>query len=250
MAFSVAVAGKGGTGKTTLASLLIGYLMKNNKTPILAVDADANANLSEGLGLGVRETVGGVLAEFETNKISLPPGMPKETYLDFRLNEILVEGQGLDLLVMGRGEGSGCYCYPNAVLRKYLDDLSGNYRYLVIDNEAGMEHLSRRTTRDIDVLLIVSDPTMKGIRTAGRIKELAAELDLNIAGLHLVVNRVVKALPAELREEIDRQGLALAGTVPADESVYQCDLRQEPLTKLDSSPAAVAVRGIAETLGI
>lgn len=250
MAFSIAVAGKGGTGKTTISSLMIGYLVRNGKVPVLAVDADANANLSEGLGLEVRETVGSVLAEFETNKISIPPGMPKETYLDFRLNEILVEGKGVDLLVMGRGEGSGCYCYPNAVLRKYLDDLSGNYRYLVIDNEAGMEHLSRRTTRDIDVLLIISDPTLKGIRTAGRIKQLATELDLNINAVQLVVNRVTGELPTELKEEIGKQELRLIGTVPADESVYQCDLRQKPLIGLDSTPASAAVRAIAEALGI
>jgi len=180
LSFNIAVAGKGGSGKTTLTSLIIRYLKNNSMVPILAVDADANANLGESLGLTVPKTVGQMLDEFQGDKINIPPGMTKELYLDFKLNEILVESQGLDLLTMGRGEGPECYCYPNVILKKFADTLADNYAYTVMDNEAGMEHLSRRTTQDVDALLLVSNHSVKGVRTIGRIIELVSSLKLRV----------------------------------------------------------------------
>ena len=187
MSVSIAVAGKGGSGKTSVASLVIRYLKKNGFEPILAVDADPNANLGESLGLARKQTIGSIIASFNKEKINIPPGMTKEAYLEYRLNEALVEGKGLDLVTMGRGEGPECYCYPNLLLRKFIDTLADNYSYVVMDNEAGMEHLSRRTTQNIDELLIVSNHSVKGVRTVARIKDLVTQLKL-------VIKRQSKAL--------------------------------------------------------
>ena len=165
MSFTIAVAGKGGTGKTSITSLIIRHLKMTGKAPILAVDADPNANLGESLGLNIGKTIGSVIASFNDEKINIPPGMTKEAYLEYKINETITEGKGLDLITMGRGEGPECYCYPNLLLRKFVDGLSQNYAYVVMDNEAGMEHLSRRTTQNIDLLLIVSDHSVKVIQT-------------------------------------------------------------------------------------
>ena len=178
MSYNIAVAGKGGTGKTSITSLVIRHLLKSGLGPVLAIDADPNANLGESLGLEVKQTVGLMLDDFQKEKINIPAGMTKEIYLDYRLNDVLVEGEGLDLLSMGRGEGPECYCYPNLILRKFADSLADNYGYTVMDNEAGMEHLSRRTTQNIDELLMISDHSVKGVRTVARIRELVAELKL------------------------------------------------------------------------
>ncbi|HLB27634.1 MAG TPA: AAA family ATPase, partial [Dehalococcoidales bacterium] len=172
MSYAIAVAGKGGTGKTSIASIIIRYLKKHSSGPILAIDADANANLGDGLGLKVNETIGSIIASFNQEKIKIPAGMTKEAYLEVRLNEVVVESQGLDLITMGRGEGPDCYCYPNSVLRKFADLMSENYAYVVMDNEAGLEHLSRRTTQNIDLLLIISDHSVKGIHTVARVRDL------------------------------------------------------------------------------
>ena len=180
MSVSIAVAGKGGSGKTSVASLVIRYLKENGSEPILAVDADPNANLGESLGLGRKQTIGSIIASFNKEKINIPPGMTKEAYLEYRLNEALVEGKGLDLVTMGRGEGPECYCYPNLLLRKFIDTLTDNYAYVVMDNEAGMEHLSRRTTQNIDELLIISNHSVKGVRTVAQIRDLVTELKLQV----------------------------------------------------------------------
>ncbi|MFC1910878.1 AAA family ATPase, partial [Chloroflexota bacterium] len=164
MSINIALAGKGGSGKTTIAALVIRYLINKNAGPILAVDADPNSNLAESLGLQSGGTVGRILDSFQHDKINIPSGMTKENYLEYKLHEIVVENRNLDLLVMGRGEGPECYCYPNVILRKLIDELSGNYVYVVMDNEAGMEHLSRRTTQNLDELIIVSNHSVKGIR--------------------------------------------------------------------------------------
>jgi len=150
LSINIAVAGKGGSGKTSIASLIIRYLIKKGVKPVLAVDADPNANLGESLGIGVKQTIGAIIATFNKEKINIPPGMTKEAYLEFKLNDAMVESKGLDLLTMGRGEGAACYCYPNLLLRKFIDSLTGNYTCMVMDNEAGMEHLSRRTTQNIE----------------------------------------------------------------------------------------------------
>ncbi|MFC1672341.1 carbon monoxide dehydrogenase, partial [Planctomycetota bacterium] len=179
MSTSIAVSGKGGTGKSTLSGLIIRDLIKGGSAPVLAVDADPNTSLGEIIGMPAERTVGSTLAEFFGQKLTLPAGLSKEMYLQMRLNEILAEGKGVDVLTMGRGEGQGCYCFPNLMVRKFVDELSDNYKFVVMDNQAGMEHLSRRTTDLLDVLFLVASPTIKGVRTAGTISRLVKELELS-----------------------------------------------------------------------
>ena len=247
MSFNIAVAGKGGSGKTSLASLIIRYLKNSGTGPILAVDADANANLGESLGLTVRQTVGKMLDEFQGDKINIPPGMTKELYLDFKLNEILVESPRIDLLTMGRGEGPECYCYPNVILKKFADTLADNYAYMVMDNEAGMEHLSRRTTQDVDVLFLVSNHSVKGVRTIARIIELVSSLKLTVKKLLPVISAAPDELDPLVKEELERQGIELAAVIPKDEEVYRYDLELRPLLELpDTSTAVQVVRDLME----
>ena len=245
MTISIAVAGKGGSGKTTLASLVIRYLMKNGRGPILAVDADPNANLGESLGLKVGETVGSIIAAFNDEKINIPPGMTKQAYLEYRLNQALVESQELDLLTMGRGEGPECYCYPNLVLRKFIDKLAGNYGCIVMDNEAGMEHLSRRTTQNVDELLIVSNHSVKGVRTVAQIQALVAELKLAVKRESVIVNFAPPELDSFVRAELSRLEIEPATTVPIDDEVAKYDIELRPLLELpDSSRAVGAVNDL------
>ena len=242
MSFNIAVAGKGGSGKTSVTSLVIRYLMKNGSGPILAIDADPNANLGESLGLDVKQTVGSVLNEFQKDKINIPPGMNKQDYLDYKLNEIIVESKGLDLVTMGRGEGPECYCYPNLILKKFVDSLAENYAYMVMDNEAGMEHLSRRTTQNVDGLFIISDHSVKGIRTVARIRDLVSELKLVVKRQMVIVNFVPAKLDPFVTEELDRLGIDSVITIPLDNEVYECDLKLKPLLDLpDTSKAVMAV---------
>jgi CO dehydrogenase maturation factor len=249
LSFSIAVAGKGGSGKTSLATLIIRYLMKNGSGPILAIDADPNANLGESLGLDINKTVGSIIATFNEDKINIPPGMTKEAYLEYKLNETIVESKGLDLITMGRGEGPECYCYPNLLLRKFADTLAGNYAYVVMDNEAGMEHLSRRTTQNIDLLLIVSDHSVKGVRTIARIRDLASELKLVVRRQAAIVNIVPDGLAPMVKEELDRLGIESPVIIPEDEQIYQYDLELKPLLGLpDTSKAVKAIDGLMAEL--
>ena len=243
MSFNIAVAGKGGSGKTSLASLVIRYLMKKGAGPILAVDADPNANLGESLGLDIRQTIGSIIASFNDEKINIPPGLTKEAYLDIRLNEAVVETKGLDLVSMGRGEGPDCYCYPNTILRKFADSLSGNYPYMVMDNEAGMEHLSRRTTQDVDELLLVSDHTVKGVRTIARIIELVDELRLVVKRQSVIINQVPDGLDPMVTEELKKLGIKPAATIPLDEELVNYDIQMKPLLTLPDSSRAVRAMG-------
>ncbi len=241
MSFSIAVAGKGGSGKTSLSALIIRYLIKNGLGPILAIDADPNANLGESLGLDIKQTVGSIIASFNEEKINIPPGMTKEAYLEYKLNEIIVESKGIDLITMGRGEGPECYCYPNLLLRKFADTLVGNYTYVVMDNEAGMEHLSRRTTQNIDVLLLVSDHSVKGVRTIARIKDLVSELKLVVKRQLAVINFVPTELAPIISEEMDRLGIESPVLIPEDDQIYQYDLELKPLIDLPDTSSAVKV---------
>ena len=217
MSLNIAVAGKGGSGKTSVASLIIRYLKKNGQGPILAVDADPNANLGESLGLNVKQTIGSIIASFNEEKINIPPGMTKEAYLEFKLNDAIVESKGLDLMTMGRGEGAECYCYPNLILRKFADTLTGNYAYTVMDNEAGMEHLSRRTTQNVDELLIISDHSVKGIRAVARIRDLVSELKLVVRRQSVIINFAPINLDALITNELDRLGIGPVVTIPRDD---------------------------------
>jgi len=243
VSFSIAVAGKGGTGKTTLATLVVRHLVNSNLTPILAIDADPNANFGESMGLQVSETVGSTIAGFNEDKISLPSGMTKEAYLEFKLNTTLVESRGVDLLTMGRGQGADCYCYPNLVLRKFADTLVSNYRYMVMDNEAGMEHLSRKTTDNIDVLMLVSNHSIKGVRAVARIKELVDELKLSVGQEMIVITSVPKELDPLLSEELDKLAITPSALIPYDESIQKYDFERRTLLDLpDESRAVAAVR--------
>jgi len=249
LTYTIAVAGKGGSGKTSLASLIIRYLVNKGEGPVLAVDADANANLGEGLGLSVGRTIGTIIATFNDEKMGIPTGLTKEAYLQIKLNESIVESRGVDLVTMGRGEGAACYCYPNNVLRKFVEELSANYRYVVIDNEAGLEHLSRRTSRAIDELLLVSDHSVKGVRTLARIKRLVTELKLAVAHQTVVINLVPDSLDSRVATELDRLELKAGVILPYDETIKEHDLEQRPLLELpDSSTAAKAVAGLMEKI--
>ncbi|MCC5909302.1 MAG: AAA family ATPase [Clostridiaceae bacterium] len=249
MGYTIAVAGKGGTGKTTTTGLLIDYLVKQGKNPIIAVDADANANLNEVLGEDVDTTIGEIREEVsrrEETGNSFPGGMTKAQYLKYSLNTAIVEGRGYDLLVMGRSEGQGCYCYVNGMLREQIDTLSDSYKYLVIDNEAGMEHLSRKTTKKIDTLFLVSDSSRRGIQAVSRINQLVGELELDVKNIYLIVNRVPNGeLKEDTKQEIERQGLNLIGVIPMDELVYEYDAKGTPLVQLpEDSPSKIALRDI------
>jgi CO dehydrogenase maturation factor len=240
------VAGKGGSGKTTVASLVIRYLKKNGSGPILAVDADPNANLGESLGLIVNKTIGSMLDEFQKDKINIPPGMTKETYLEYKLNEIIVEGRDLDLVTMGRGEGPECYCYPNLILRKFTDTLAKNYAYTVMDNEAGMEHLNRRVTQNVDQLLIISDHSVKGVRTVARIRDSVAELKLVVKKQSVIINFAPTKLDPLVIEELERLGIEPTAIIPEDEQVYEYDLKLKPL--LDLPDTSKAVRAVSDLM--
>ncbi len=243
------MAGKGGTGKTTLSALIIRYLKEKGMGPILAVDADPSSNLADALGLAVKQSLGTAREDFFETKGKLPPGMTKETYLEMKLHEILVESQGLDLLVMGRPEGPGCYCYANNILRHHLDVLVKNYPFTVMDNEAGMEHLSRRTTQGVDYLLFLSDYSIKGIRTVGKIRELIDELKLSVKEKYLVVDRAPEDLDPGFSREIETQALDLLGTVPVDSYISEYEMKGKPLLGLpDESPAVRRVAGIMDKM--
>jgi CO dehydrogenase maturation factor len=239
LSYAIAVAGKGGTGKTSIASLVIRYLKKNGMSPILAIDADANANLGDSLGLNINQTVGSIIASFNDEKLKIPAGMSKEAYIEVRLNEIIVESKGLDLITMGRGEGPDCYCYPNSILRKFADSMMDNYAYVVMDNEAGMEHLSRRTTQNIDLLLIISDHSVKGIRTLARIRDLVKELRLGGKKQVMVINSAPAELAPMVKEEIARLAIDSPYVIPRDEQIYQYDLEARSLLELPDSSVAV-----------
>ena len=244
MSFTIAVSGKGGTGKTTLAGMILRYLLDKGRNPILAVDADSNSNLNEVLGVQVKSTIGETR---ELMKRDVPTGMTKDIWFEYRVQEALTESKGFDLIAMGRPEGPGCYCAANTLARKCLDLLTGNYRYIVIDNEAGMEHFSRLTTRDIDLLFIVSDPSRRAILTAARIRDLIHELDLRIAREVLVINRVQGEIDPEIKDEAKRQNLLLAGIIPVDEEVYRFDLEGKPTFQLPvTSKSVQAARHIFE----
>jgi CO dehydrogenase maturation factor len=238
MAFTIALAGKGGTGKTTMAGLLIKYLVGKGKTPILAVDADCNANLNEVLGLDVKDTLG--QAREDMKKGNVPSGMTKDVFISMRLEEALAEQDGFDLVVMGQPEGAGCYCAANSLLTNFMERLVGNYQYVVMDNEAGMEHISRLTTHNVDVLLIVTDTSRRGLQAGLRINKLARDLKIGVTNSYLVINRMKTEPDSEILALIEQDGLKLAGTIPDDETVYAYDLKGRPTIDIEKDNPAVA----------
>lgn len=252
MSYTIAVAGKGGTGKTTIASLVIRHFVRAGKTPVFAVDADANYNLNDQLGVQVQRTIGASREEMK-RKISAneaPPGISKDEWIEMQMAADLIEAEGFDLLVMGRPEGPGCYCAANNTLRRHLEILAGNYPVVVIDNEAGMEHLSRRTTAKIDLLLLVSEPSPVGIMTAARIRDLAREMEIQVARTGLVINRVPSpGLGARLIQEARERGLDVLGLVPLDDAVVEQAMAHQPVFRLPDEAAAVkAIEAVLTTV--
>ena len=236
MPYVIGMAGKGGTGKTTIAGFLIKYLVQKGKTPILAVDADSNTNLNEVLGISIKATLGTAREEMKDGVVQ--QGMTKQMFMEMKLAEAVVEGEGFDIIAMGRPEGAGCYCAANTLLSMYLGKLIDNYSYMVMDNEAGMEHISRLTTNNVDVLLIVSDPSIRGIETAGRINTLVDDLKVRAAKRFLIINQARDGLTDSLQEAIVKHGLNLAGTMPKDDLLYDFDMEGNPTINLpDDNPA-------------
>ncbi len=257
MTTTIALAGKGGVGKTTIAGMVIKYLAKSQNGAILAIDADPSSNLNMVLGLDLDWTVGDIredmLTQVKTSLTAggaamgaLPGGVSKHEYLDYQIRSSLSEGNHYDLIAMGRSEGPGCYCAVNHNLRDVVDSISKNYRFVVIDNEAGMEHLSRRTTRDVEHMLIVTDPTQRGLVAAQRIADLRSELDIRVENAYLIVNRVAGPLPPAMEAAIQNLKIPLLGTIPADDQLTEFEFSGRPLVELgDDSPV---FRSVAEMM--
>ncbi|MDL1963664.1 MAG: AAA family ATPase, partial [Deltaproteobacteria bacterium] len=226
MSFLIALAGKGGTGKTTIAGMLIKYLVLKGKIPVLAVDADSNANLNEVLGLEVADTLGNAREEMKKGKV--PSGMTKDVFISMKLERAIVETEGYDLIVMGQPEGSGCYCAANNLLTGFLERLTGNYSYIVIDNEAGMEHISRLTTKNVDILLILSDTSRRGLQAAIRINKLANDLNIGVSKSYLIINKTKEEPSDVVINMIKDNGIEFAGTIPDDRTLYEYDLTGIP----------------------
>lgn len=256
MAHVIAVAGKGGVGKTTLCGMLIQYLCEKKKGPVLAVDADANSNLNEVLGVEVDTTLGDVREEIAhaemTEKSPIPKGMSKADYAEVRFEDALAEEDDYDLLVMGRTQGKGCYCFVNGLLQAQLAKYQKNYPYIVVDNEAGMEHISRGILPSMETAILVSDCSRRGVQAAGRIAKLMKELNFKPQKTGLIVNRVPDGkLDAGTLEEIRNQGLELLGVVPHDDQVYQYDCDGKPIIRLPKdSPVRSALGEIVKKLGL
>ncbi len=242
----IAVAGKGGTGKTTVAALIIKHLLEIGRTPVLAVDADPNYTLGEALGVEVETTIGTMREDFIGERAQIPAGMSKEAVLERKMHAALHERKGFDLLVMGRQEGPGCYCYLNNILRKFMDILANDYPVVVIDNEAGMEHLSRRTTKKIDLLLVVCDHSVKAAKAAGRIVDLIDELKLVVKEKILVLNRATGQISKEVQAEIERSGLETVVRLPEDSTIAEVDTQGRALLAVPEKLQAMEslIRGL------
>jgi len=260
MTITFALAGKGGVGKTTLAGMIIKYLVSKQSGAVLAIDADPSSNLNMVLGLDLEWTVGdireGLLNQVKSSLTEggaamgvLPGGITKRDYLDYQIRSSLAEGDQVDLIAMGRSEGPGCYCAVNHNLREVVDAISKNYRFVVIDNEAGMEHLSRRTTRDVQHLLVVSDPTQRGLVAAERIAELRNELDIDIENTYLIINRLNNGIPQPLQERLNDIDIPLLGTIPANEELSEFEYAGKPLIAISAeSPVFIAISIMMEKI--
>jgi CO dehydrogenase maturation factor len=246
MGYVIALAGKGGTGKTTIAALIVRLLKEKKAGSILAIDADPNSNLAEALGLAAGETIGSILDTISACPEGIPAGMPKDRYIEYRVQSAVQEADGFDVLTMGRPEGPGCYCYVNNALRNCMDKLIKEYDYIIIDNEAGLEHLSRRTTRFADTLLVVSDASRVGLKAARRIRELCKELDVKTRNNLLVVNRCLGD-PGE--EAVAGTDLEYVGCVASDDQITAISLNGNSLWDLkDDAVSLASLRSLGETV--
>ena len=251
---TIAVAGKGGVGKTTTCGMIVDYLCNKGKGPLLVVDADANSNLNEVLGVEVDTTLGTIREEMAQAEMkgTIPAGLTKADYAEFKFNSALVEEDDFDMLVMGRTQGKGCYCYVNGVLKTQVDKYAKNYSYVVMDNEAGLEHVARGTLPHVDTMLLISDCSRRGVQAVARIAEMVDELGLKPGQMGLIINRAPNGILDDgVKAEIDKHGLKLIGVLPQDEAVYRCDCAGEPSAKLpQSNPVKVALKGIMQSIGL
>ena len=251
---TIAVAGKGGVGKTTTCGMLIDYLCKKGKGPLLVVDADANSNLNEVLGVEVDTTLGEIREDMARAEMkgTIPAGMTKADYAEFKFNSALIEDDDFDMIVMGRTQGKGCYCFVNGVLKTQVDKYAGNYKYVVMDNEAGLEHVARGTLPHVDTMLLISDCSRRGIQAVARIAEMIEDMELKPGKMGLIVNRAPGGVLDEgVKAEIDKHGLKLFGVLPQDEAVYRCDCAGEPSSKLpDSAPMKAALKTVMDEIGL
>ena len=254
MPHTIAVAGKGGVGKTTTCGMIINYLCKKNKGPVLVVDADANANLNEVLGVEMETSLGQIREEIAHAELkgTIPKGMSKADYAEFKFNSALIEEDDFDMLVMGRTQGQGCYCFVNGMLKTQVDKYARNYSYVVMDNEAGLEHVARGTLPHVDTMLLISDCSRRGIQAVARIAEMVAELNLNPGQMGLIVNRAPGGvLDDGIKAEIEKHGLKLFGVLPHSDAVYRCDCDGEPSANLpESEPMKQALKGVMQSIGL
>jgi CO dehydrogenase maturation factor len=215
------------------------------------IDADPDSNMPETLGVDVDKTVGDVREDLKKDigDGNIPTGMNKWDILDYKIMESIIETQDFDLLMMGRPEGSGCYCAVNNMLRKIIENVSSNYDFIVIDTEAGLEHLSRRTTQSVDTMLVVSDSSKRGLQTASRVGELAEDLEISFKNLYLILNRVKSDNKEELIERAKKTNIELAGIIPDDKAIAEFDLKGKPLIELsDDSEPVIAVKKILDKI--
>jgi len=249
----VSVSGKGGVGKSTVTVLLLKSLLDAGKGSILVVDADPDSNLADLLNVEAGLTVATIAARLKKDiaEGKFPPDFSKRDYFESKVFEVLCEEEGFDLLVMGRGEGEGCYCAVNDLLTNILDTLSKNYDYTLMDMEAGLEHLSRRTDRDVDVMVIVVDGSRLSQLTAKRIKEVAKEVHINFKRIVAVGNKVPPELGENLTEKVESLGLEFLGIIPNDQTIVSYELEGRSLLELPKdSPAVKAAREIASKIGL
>ena len=254
MPHTIAVAGKGGVGKTTTCGMIIDYLCKKRQGPVLVVDADANSNLNEVLGVEVETSLGQIREEMAQAELkgTIPKGMTKADYAEFKFNSALVEEDDFDMLVMGRTQGKGCYCYVNGVLKSQVDKYAKNYSYIVMDNEAGLEHVARGTLPHVETMLLISDCSRRGVQAVARIAEMIDEMGLNPGQMGLIINRAPDGvLDDGIKAEIEKHGLKLFGVLPQDEAVYRCDCNGEPSARLpENDPVKTALRGILQSINL
>ena len=254
MPHTIAVAGKGGVGKTTTCGMLIDYLCAKGQGPVLVVDADANANLNEVLGVEAQTSLGEIREEMAQAELkgSIPAGMTKADYADFKFSSAIIEEDDFDMLIMGRTQGKGCYCYVNGVLKTQVDKYAKNYKYIVMDNEAGLEHVARGTLPKVDTMLLISDCSRRGIQAVARIAEMVKEMELKPGRMGLIVNRAPGGqLDEGVKAEIEKHGLDLLGVLPQDEGVYRCDCDGQPSAKLPgNNPVKLALKDIMKSIGL
>ena len=254
MPHTIAVAGKGGVGKTTTCGMIIDYLCKKKQGPVLVVDADANANLNEVLGVELETSLGQIREEMAQAELkgTVPKSMTKAEYAEMKFGDALIEEDDFDMLVMGRTQGEGCYCFVNGMLKRQMDKYVPNYSYVVMDNEAGLEHIARGTLPHVDTMLLISDCSRRGIQAVARIADMIGELELKPGRMGLIVNRAPNGVLEDgVLAEIQKHNLELLGVLPQDDAVYRCDCNGEPSARLpQDNPVKTALHSILGKLGL